>query len=77
MYLDPQAHTIAWPTGADFDPSTLHDWPEYEVAFRAAAEQWRASMTQQNAAVDAKGNPIASSTPTARRGCGDVEKPLA
>lgn len=38
--LDPEVHTIVWPTGADFDPATLHDWPEHELAFRAAAKQW-------------------------------------
>lgn len=38
--LDPEVHTIVWPTGADFDPSILHDWPEHEAAFRAAAANW-------------------------------------
>jgi len=38
--LDPEVHTIVWPTGADFDPATLHDWPEHEAAFRAAATHW-------------------------------------
>jgi hypothetical protein len=38
--LDPEVHTIVWPTGADFDPATLHDWPEHEKAFRAAAKEW-------------------------------------
>ncbi len=38
--LDPEVHTIVWPTGADFDPATLHDWPEHEPAFRAAAKRW-------------------------------------
>ena len=38
--LDPEIHTIVWPTGADFDPATLHDWPEHEPAFRAAAKHW-------------------------------------
>jgi hypothetical protein len=38
--LDPEVHTIVWPTGADFDPATLHDWPEQELAFRAAAKHW-------------------------------------
>jgi hypothetical protein len=40
--LDPEIHTVVWPSGADFDPATLHDWPEHEPAFRAAAERWRA-----------------------------------
>src|SRR5687768_12178876 len=38
--LDPEIHTIVWPTGADLDPATLHDWPEHEAAFRAAAKRW-------------------------------------
>jgi hypothetical protein len=38
--LDSEVHTVVWPTGADFDPATLHDWPEHESAFRAAAKRW-------------------------------------
>lgn len=38
--LDPEIHTVVWPCGADFAPATLHDWPEHEAAFRAAAEPW-------------------------------------
>lgn len=38
--LDTEAHTLVWPNGADFDPATLHDWPEHEAAFRAAAKRW-------------------------------------
>ena len=41
--LDPEIHTVVWPCGADFDPATLHDWPEHEAAFRAAAERWSQS----------------------------------
>lgn len=41
--LDPDVHTVVWPTGADFDPATLHDWPEHEAAFRAAAKRWNHS----------------------------------
>lgn len=25
---DTEAGTLTWPNGADFDPATLHDWPE-------------------------------------------------
>lgn len=37
--LDPEAGTLTWPNGADFDPAVLHDWPEVcgELALRAAA----------------------------------------
>lgn len=38
--LDSEVHTIVWPCGADFDPATLHDWPEHEPAFHVAAERW-------------------------------------
>ena len=41
--LDSEVHTIVWPTGADFDPTTLHDWPEHESAFKAAAKRWAAN----------------------------------
>ena len=37
--LDPEVHTVVWPCGADFDPATLHDWPEHEASFRAAAKR--------------------------------------
>lgn len=43
--LDADAKTLVWPTGADFDPAVLHDWPEHEDAFRAAAERWNAVAT--------------------------------
>jgi hypothetical protein len=25
--LDPEVHNLVWPVGGDFDPATLHDWP--------------------------------------------------
>ncbi len=40
--LDSEIHTVVWPSGADFDPATLHDWPEHEAAFCAAATRWGA-----------------------------------
>jgi hypothetical protein len=39
--LDPEVHTLVWPSGADFDPATLHDWPEHEALFHAAAQRWK------------------------------------
>jgi hypothetical protein len=29
-----------WPNGADFDPATLHDWPEHLEGMKALARQW-------------------------------------
>jgi hypothetical protein len=43
VQLDPEFRTLIWPNGADFDPATLHDWPEHEAAFRAAAQRWAKS----------------------------------
>ena len=43
--IDPEVHTIVWPNGADFDPATLHDWPEHEPAFRELASCWTPAKT--------------------------------
>jgi len=40
VQLDPEAKTLVWPNGADFDPETLHNWPDYEVALAHRIQKW-------------------------------------
>lgn len=42
VQIDPEAHTLVWPNGADFDPAMLHDWPEVEPELRKLAATWQA-----------------------------------
>ncbi|MDX6613276.1 MAG: hypothetical protein QOD75_2462 [Blastocatellia bacterium] len=38
--LDLEVDTLVWPNGADFDPATLHDWPQQIEALTRRAREW-------------------------------------
>ena len=39
--IDPEVRTPVWPSGADFDSETLHDWPSYSYLLAARAGRWQ------------------------------------
>lgn len=43
--VDLEVHTLVWPHGADFDPATLHDWPQYAKELAERARQWELTLT--------------------------------
>jgi hypothetical protein len=44
--IDPEAHTLVWPNGADFDPAMLHDWPEFVESMKSLAKQWASQKSE-------------------------------
>lgn len=47
--LDTEAGTLVWPNDADFDPATLHDWPDVSKELAMRARAWAGLPDNQRA----------------------------
>jgi hypothetical protein len=48
--LDDEAGTLVWPNDADFDPATLHDWPDVKDELASRARAWAGATSDDGRA---------------------------
>jgi hypothetical protein len=41
VQVDPEVHPLVWPNVADFDPATLHDWPQQTAELAERVREWQ------------------------------------
>ncbi len=47
--LDTEVGTLVWPNDADFDPATLHDWPDVSAELATRARAWAVAANDKQA----------------------------